>query len=104
MIAETLFPNGIPDDLTAYGLVMPVAVRDSLVAKQDALNLQHRVSPVALTDGRYALNADVLTEAHPDGLFNRIDQIDSDNLAQVITMPWDEVLALLPEPDSEVTL
>ena len=99
MIVEVLFSEGVPDYLREYGLVMPAAVRDSLVAKQDALNLQHRVAPVALTDGRYALNADVLTEAHTDGLFNHIDQIDPDNLAQVVTMPWADVLVLLPEPD-----
>lgn len=101
MIAEILFPEGVPADLKTYGLVMPASVRDSLVAKQDALGLKHRVNPVALTDGRYALNADVLTEARTDGLFNHIDQIDPDNLAQVTTMPWADVLALLPQPDPE---
>lgn len=102
MIAEVLFPEGVPDDLRQYGLVMPKTVRDSLVDKQDALNLQHRVNPVALADGRYALNADVLTEAKTDGLFNHIDQIDPDNLAQVVTMPLAAVFALLPEPDPEM--
>lgn len=102
MIADALFPNGVPDDLRQYGLVMPSAVRDSLVTKQEALDLRHRVGPVALTDGRYALNADVLTEAHINGRFHHIDQIDPDNLAQVVTMPWADVLALLPEPDPEM--
>ena len=102
MIADALFPNGVPADLRQYGLVMPAAVRNSLVTKQESLNLQHRVNPVALTDGSYALNADVLTEARTDGLFNHIDQIDPDNLAHVVTMPWADVLALMPEPDPEM--
>lgn len=99
MITETLFPAGTPNDLHTYGLVMPQAVRDSLVYKQKVLGLQHQVAPVALTDGRWALNARVLTEARPDGRFNHIDQIDPDNLAQVVVIPWGDVLSLLPEAE-----
>jgi len=101
IIATTLFPEGVPSDLRQYGLVMPQSVRDSLIAKQDALDLQHRVNPIVLTDGRWALNADVLTEAHEGGLFCHVDQIDPDNLAQVTVEPWGDLLALLPEPESE---
>jgi hypothetical protein len=76
---------------------MPQAVRDSLMAKQDEHNInRHRVNPVALTDGRWALNADVLTEAHQNGLFAHVDLIDPDALAQVVAEPWADVLALLP--------
>ena len=100
-VADALFPSGVPADLREWGLVMPQAVRDSLVAKQDALGLKHRVAPVALTDGRWALNADVLTEAHSSGLFSHVDQIEADNLSQVVVEPWADVLALLPVPNDE---
>jgi len=96
------FPDGLPDDLKQYGLAMPEAVRDSLIAKQDAAKITlHRVQPVALINGQWALNADVLSEAHPNGLFNRVELLDAGNVAQVAAMPWADVLALLPQPDPD---
>jgi len=102
MVMDILFPDGVPADLREYGLVMPQAVRDSLIAKQDAANITlHRVQPVALINGQWALNADVLSEAHPNGLFNRVELLDAGNVAQVVTMPWSDVLALLPQSDPD---
>ena len=92
------FPEGAPADLRDYGLVMPEAVRDSLIAVQDDHgNPRHRLAPVALTDGRYALSCDVLTEAREDGLFGPVTALDPANIAQCVTMPWPDVLALLPK-------
>jgi hypothetical protein len=99
-LIDFFFPDGAPDDLKAFGLVMPEAVRDSLIAVQDAAgNPRHRLSPVALTDGRWALNADVLTEARPDGLFGPVTALNPDNVALVQVLPWDDVLTLLPQPE-----
>lgn len=100
--AAALFPDGLPADLRAWGLVMPGPVRDSLIAKQDAAGLHsHRVAPVALSDGRWAVCADVLTEAHEAGLFSRVDLLDPAAVALVEVIPWPEVLALLPVADGE---
>lgn len=97
---ELFFSNGLPDDLKAYGLVMPEAVRDSLIQKQDEHgNPRHRLSPVQLTDGRWALSADVLAEATPSGIFGSVEFLDEQNIAQVEVTPWPNVLALLPQPD-----
>jgi hypothetical protein len=98
-VTDTLFPDGIPADLRAWGLVMPQIVRDSLIARQDAHGSPlHRLAPVPLTDGRWALNADVLTEAHEGGLFGPASVLDQQAVALVEVLPWAEVLALRPPP------
>jgi hypothetical protein len=95
-LIQTFFPT--PVDLKQYGLVMLANVRDSLVAKQDAANItQHRIAPVALEDGRYAVNADVLTEAHATGLFNGVNLFDSDAVDEIEILSWSAILDLLPK-------
>jgi hypothetical protein len=102
-LIDVFFPDGAPDDLREYGLVMPEAVRNSLIQKQDEANItRHRVSPVALTNGDWALNADVLSEAHEGGLFCHVELLDPENIAQVQVMPWADVLDMLPEPEIEI--
>jgi hypothetical protein len=97
------FPDGAPDDLKQWGLVMPEVVRNSLIQKQDEANITlHRVNPVALTNGQWALNADVLSEAHEGGLFCHVELLDETNIAQVQVMPWADVLDMLPEPEIEI--
>jgi hypothetical protein len=95
-LIQTFFPT--PVDLKQYGLVMPDHVRASLIAKQDAANItQHRIAPVALSDGRYAINADVLTEAHVTGLFNGVNLFDSDAVDEIEILSWSAILDLLPK-------
>lgn len=97
-LAAALFPAGVPDDLRAWGLVMPAEAAAALVAAQDAAGFRrHRVEPVPLTDGRCALCADVLTEAHPGGLFPAVRLVDAAALATVAVLPWRDVLALMPD-------
>jgi len=101
-LVDVFFPEGPPDDLRQWGLVMPEAVRGTLILKQDTANLHlHRVNPVALTNGQWALNADVLSEAHEGGLFCHVELLDPDNIAQVQVTPWADVLDMLPEPDPD---
>lgn len=97
---EILFPDGVPDNLKAYGLVMPEAVRSSLILLQNEHgSARHRLSPVALTDGRWALNADILTEVYPSGLFGDANLINEDKVRLVQVLPWADVEALLPVSD-----
>jgi hypothetical protein len=30
-----------------------------------------RVTPILLSDGRYAISADIITETHPNGIFHK---------------------------------
>lgn len=102
-IVNDLFPDGLPADLKAWGIVMPQAARDTLVALHDAQGWHlHRVTPVPLTDGRWSLSADVLSEAHPSGLFSGIALITPEMLNGVEILPWSEILTLLPTPPEDI--
>ncbi len=58
--------------------------------------------PVALTDGRLMLCADVLTEVQPGGLLHAMwEAADKAVLnASVTVMDWDDAVALLPQEPS----
>jgi hypothetical protein len=82
----------------AHGLVFDDTIHAAILAVQ-ATNARHRIAPVELTDGTWASNADVLTEA-TDGLFEPIfSQLPTELAEQVTVVNWVDVLALLPEPE-----
>ena len=61
-----------PHDLKTLALYMSSELKDILLSYQDTLgNIQHKVSPVELVDGRWFLCADVLTEIDEGGIFKR---------------------------------
>jgi hypothetical protein len=101
MTAAERFLANPPANLRDFGLVMTADACAALVKAQDDAGItRHRVAPVALVDGRYAVNADVLSEAHPGGLFIAPLIADAD-AAEVL--PWPDVLALLPAPADDDT-
>lgn len=102
VIGEMKAGATLPPTVAEYGLVMPQSVRDSLLAVQEQYGQsQHRLAPRALTDGRWALKADALTEAREDGVFGCVEYLDPENVALVDVVPWPEVAALLPVPVEE---
>lgn len=59
-------------DLKTFALYMTTELCDLLLQYQASLgDIQHRVQPVKLLDGRCFLCADVLTEIDEDGIFRR---------------------------------
>ena len=85
-------------DPKAHGLVFNDTIHAALLAVQ-ATDARHRIAPVELTDGTWASNADVLTEA-TDGVFSSIlSQLPTELAEQVTVVDWVDVLALMPEPD-----
>lgn len=95
--------TGQPDYGTAknYALVFSSDLRDRLEAIQaEHGDPRHRVKPVGLTDGRWMLCADVLTEVGEGGLyragFGHLDQL---LFPQVQVLPWADAVALLPQPE-----
>lgn len=74
---------------------MNVLVFDSSVAETLANNQsgQHRLGPVALTDGRYFLMADVLSE---ERFASQLVDVE------YITLPFSEIQSLLPVSDEEI--
>ena len=67
-------------------LIFTDADAQTLIAYQSG---QHRLAPVALTDGRWFLMEDILTEI-PDGLFQ-----DKLNVSYLVE-PFENIQSLLP--------
>jgi hypothetical protein len=96
-----------PDLATLRGqaLILAPQLHDTLTAVQDALppDRQNRVQPQPLTDGRWMLCADVLTEVHPGGLYAEgFGRLPQSVFPQVEVLPIAEALALRP-PAEEMT-
>jgi hypothetical protein len=82
-----------------YALVFPVQLAQVLGAKWQQYGSTNLVpSPTTLTDGRYMLSADILSEVGPGGLLERM-WANSDQAAiaaGVTVMPWADAVALVP--------
>jgi len=102
MNVSILFPNGLPDNLSEHGIVMPAELRDVLMQYQHSIGAhRHFVSPVLLSDGRYGINADILTETHESGIFKDVGWITEEMLSQCVVIPWDRLIRLLPPSDGD---
>ena len=71
-------------------LVFDSSVAETLINNQSG---QHRLGPVALTDGRYFLMDDVLSE---EKFANQLVGVE------YITLPFSEIQSLLPVSDEEI--
>jgi hypothetical protein len=58
---------------------------------------RHVPSPRLLTDGRWMLTADILTECVPGGLvYGGFSQLDAERFSEIEVVPLADALALLP--------
>lgn len=58
---------------------------------------RHRPAPRRLTDNRYMLTADILTECVPGGLvYGGFSQLDAARFNEIAVVPIAEAVALLP--------
>ena len=58
---------------------------------------RHVPNAVALADGRFMLNADILTECLPGGLiYGGFSQLDAERFGEIEVVPLADALALLP--------
>jgi hypothetical protein len=82
----------------SFGLVLPQAAYDAILAAQaQRPDACHRAAPVATTDGRWILCADLLREVGPGGLYHDgFELLPPALFASVTVIPWDEAVALLP--------
>lgn len=63
-------------------------------------NPRHVAAPVSLTDGRYMLCADLLTETGVGGLYAQgFAHLPDEIFAQVQILPMAEAIALIPQPE-----
>lgn len=100
-LIDALFPGDPPANFTAYALILPLSAVLAMQAAQDEVaSDRHKVKPVATTDGRWFIGADILTELSPGGLFEAVlPHFDGAALAGVEVVAWADGLALLPVPE-----
>jgi hypothetical protein len=89
------------EDARQLALVFGQAPYDALLAAQaQRPDAQNHVAPVQLTDGRWMVCADLLTEIAPGGMYaDGFALLPPELFAQVDVMPWDDAVALLPQPE-----
>jgi hypothetical protein len=102
-LIASLFPDGAPDDFKAWALILPLATVQAMQDAQEAVgSTKHKVEPVATTDGRWMIGADILPELAPGGIFEpALPMFNMSALDGVEVMPWADGVALLPVPDPE---
>jgi hypothetical protein len=92
-----------PAEAKGYALVFGDAAHTALLDAQQHRESQHRAAPVRLSDGRWMLCADLLTEIHPGGLYaDGFTLLPPEVFTQVDVIPWADAVALLPQPESQL--
>jgi hypothetical protein len=82
----------------AHALVFDVALAQRLAEVQGQHgDPRHVPAPRMLTDGRYMLTADILTECLPGGLvYGGFSRLDAGRFNEIEVVPLAEALPLLP--------
>jgi len=88
----------------AHALLFDVALAQRLAEVQGQHgDPRHVPSPRRLTDGRFMLTADILTECLPGGLvYGGFSQLDAGRFDEIEVVPLAEAVALLPAEPSPV--
>jgi hypothetical protein len=91
----------------AESLEVALVFGDSLAARLDEIQQSHgcpwlRVSPVRLTDGRWMVAGDMLTEVGPGGLLAEgFLHLDATRFSEIEIVPMADAVALIQRPASE---
>jgi hypothetical protein len=82
----------------AHALVFDAALAQRLAEVQGQYgDPRHVPAPRTLTDGRFMLTADILTECVPGGLvYGGFSQLDAGRFDEIAVVPLADALALLP--------
>ena len=99
-VAELLPHLPLPYDYARqYACVFSAELADRLVEVQAANPEQFRVTPLAMTDGRYLIRGAILSEV-PNGLYgHNFARLDASRFDKIALVPWADAVALLPQPD-----
>jgi hypothetical protein len=82
-----------------YACVFWQELADRLTTVQAHNPAQFRVTPLAMTDGRYLIRGAILSEV-PNGLYGgNFARLDASRFSEIAVIPWAEAVALLPQPD-----
>jgi hypothetical protein len=99
-VAELLPHLPVPYDYCKqWACVFSQELADRLVEVQAANPEQFRVTPLAMTDGRYLIRGAILSEV-PNGLYGgNFARLDASRFDEIALVPWADAVALLPQPD-----
>lgn len=87
------------DESRSYGLVFDAALAVRLAEVQSEAPTQNYARPVVLTDGRFLLCGDLLSEVGPRGLYAAgFARLDAARFDEIAVLPWTDAVALLPPP------
>ena len=94
-VAEVLPFLPLPyDHAKQYACVFSQELADRLIEVQAANPQQFRVSPLALTDGRYMIRGAILSEV-PNGLYAEgFAMLDPSRFSEIALIPFADALAL----------
>ena len=82
-----------------WGLVFDAALAERLSEVQAENPSQHYASPTLLANGSYLLCGDLLSEVGPGGLYAQgFARLDAQRFDEILVVPWQDALALLPQP------
>jgi hypothetical protein len=102
-LQELITQNKSYEELKDLALVFNSSLKEILEATQETFNSQHKASPVELTNGKFMLCADLLTEIQTGGLYSQgFGLLDNNLFAQVEVISMEEASALLPVASEEV--
>jgi hypothetical protein len=92
-------------ELKKLFLVFSSEIHDVLLNALATLppNRQHQIKAIQLTDGRWFLGADILSEIGQTGIFkNGFTAVPGQYFSQVDVLPWEDVKGLLKINTSEI--
>ena len=96
---EYIATNPTYEEARLKWLTFSAADKDSMLAKQAEVQSNHRIAPTELTDGRWAVCCDLLTEIQ-GGVFTEVfQQLDMGKLNSAIIIEDDEFQTLKPAPE-----
>jgi hypothetical protein len=102
-LQELIQQNKSYEELKGLALVFNSSLKDILEATQETFNSQHKASPVELSDGRFMLCADLLTEIQLGGLYSQgFGLLDPTLFSQVEVISMEEASTLLPVVAEEI--
>ena len=85
------------EDMQSKALLFSAALYHAMQAKQGNIDTNHLVTPVLLTDGRYGICCDILSETEEGHIFHELFSVLDMailNTAELVDMT--ELVALLP--------
>lgn len=100
---EYIASNPTLEDSRSKWLVFSAQLAADLKAKQDAVvdstKTVHRISPIQLTDGRFAVSCDLVTEIKGGVFTPHFQALDQDKLAQATVEDDAIIRPLIPQPE-----